>query len=268
VAKPKLKTTVSVLRSTIGMSAKKFAGLIGRSIHTVKSVESGRLALSADLAKIVSHETGVDAHWLLDGNAQIPPYSDIVVREYFSTRRKKHSKDFKEASYSKEFFDRVRAMRLAKESPEGEHTREEQMICLLFRLLCIYESARVAGEDMMALYRLHGFEGDLAEHFGLSLDEPAFELALKAGRSLQKLTTRLKRDQKDLSALSFGPGKVDPVNDTRPVKFLQFRHRTAKAMRAINEPRKGNSKARGKKVPSKKGIEAQVSAATPRRAAH
>jgi transcriptional regulator with XRE-family HTH domain len=256
VAKPKLKTTVSVLRTTIGMSAKKFAGLIGRSIHTVKSVESGRLALSEDLAMKISHETGVDTRWLLGGNPQTPPFPGDIAQD---------GKD-----YAKEVFERVRAAREDKKSPfpEGEHTREEQLMCLLFRFTFFYSSARANGEEVMALYRLHDFEGDLAEQFGLSLDEPAFELALKAGRSLQKLTTRLKRDQKDLSALSFGPGKVDPVNDTRPVKFLQFRHRTAKAMRAINEPRKGNSKARGKKVPSKKGIEAQVSARTPRRAAH
>ena len=75
--------------------------------------------------------------------------------------------------------------------------------------------------------------------------------------------SRLKRDQKDLSALAFAPGKVDPVKDERPVKFLQFHHRTAKAVRAINEPRKGGSKAKRKKGPSKKGIEAQVSASTP-----
>ena len=92
----------------------------------------------------------------------------------------------------------------------------------------------------MALYRLHNIEGDLAEEFGLSLDEPAFELASKAGRCLQKLANRLKRDQKDLSDLAFAPGKVDPVNDERPVKFLEFRHKIAKAMRAINEPRKGD----------------------------
>ena len=92
----------------------------------------------------------------------------------------------------------------------------------------------------MALYRLHNFEGDLAEEFGLSPDESDFELALTAARSLQKLANRLKRDQKDLSALAFAPGKAEPL------KFLLFRRAIAKALHAINEPQKGSSKAKRK----------------------
>ena len=98
----------------------------------------------------------------------------------------------------------------------------------------------------MALYRLHNFEGDLAKEFGLSLDKPALELASKAGCSLQKLTNRLKRNQKVLRDFAFEPGKADPV------KFLVFCHRIAMAMRAINAPRKGGSSkaARRKTQPS------------------
>ena len=167
-------------------------------------------------------------------NPAVAPFPDVIAQEYLSAP----------LDYSKEVFDRVRAARADKKSliPEGEHTREEQLICLLFRLAFFYSSARAKGEEVMALYRLHNFEGDIAEEFGLSVDDSAFELAKKAGGSLQKLVTRLKRDQKKLSDLAFKPGKVDPVNDERPVKFLQFRHRTAKALRAINEP-----KAKGKK---------------------
>ena len=43
----------------------------------------------------------------------------------------------------------------------------------------------------MALYRLHNMEGDIAEEFGLSLDESAFDLAMKAGRCLQRLLIAL-----------------------------------------------------------------------------
>ena len=247
MAKPKSKTTVSVLRSRIGISAKKFAGLIGRSIHTVKSLESGRLALSEDLAMKISVETGVDAGWLLHASPAGAPFPDLIAQDYLSA---KPSED-----YSKEVFDRVRAAREAKQPtiPEGEHTREEQVVCILFRLAFFYSSARANGEEVMAVYRLSNFEADIAEEFGLSIDDSAFELASKAGRCLQKLTTRLKRDQKSLSDLSFAPGKVDPVNDERPVKFLQFRHITAKAMGAINEPRKGDSKAKRRRCRPRKG---------------
>src|SRR5262245_36752431 len=98
MAKPKSKTTVSVLRSTIGISAKKLADLIGRSIHTVKSLESGRLALSEDLAMKISHETGVDTRWLLGGNPQTRPFPDVIAQEYLSARL--------DEDYSKEVFDR------------------------------------------------------------------------------------------------------------------------------------------------------------------
>jgi hypothetical protein len=93
---------------------------------------------------------------------------------------------------------------------------------------------------VMALYRLHNFEGDFAEEFGLAFDESTSELAVEAARCLPKLPNRLKRDKKDPSALTFEPGKAEPF------KFLLFRRATAKALRAINEARKGGSKARRK----------------------
>jgi transcriptional regulator with XRE-family HTH domain len=225
------RTPVAILRKLIGQRAPEFAKMVGLSLSAVEKLESGRLKISEAVAQKISFETGVDARWLLEGDPQMRPFPDVIAQEYLSARP--------DEDYSKEVFDRVRAARQAKQSPipEGEHTREEQIICLLFRLAFIYSSARANGEEAMALYRFHNFEEDIAEEFGLSLDGSAFELALTAGRSFQRLANRLKREQKDLSALAFAPGKVDPVNDKRPVKFLQFRHRTAKAMRAINQPR-------------------------------
>ena len=99
MAKPQSKTTVSVLRSIIGISAKELAELTGRSIHTIKSLESGRLALSEELALKMSIETGVCAQWLVNGDPQakpipndlnpIPPDhpSGIFTKKYFEERR-------------------------------------------------------------------------------------------------------------------------------------------------------------------------------------
>jgi len=207
--------------------------MVGLSLSAVEKLESGRLKISEAVAERISFETGVDPRWLLDGDPRMPPYLAIAVRDYLSARRKQHRKGYEQASYSKEVFDQVRVMRLAKKSPEGEHTREEQIICLLLRLLFIYSSTRSNGEEVMTLYRLHNIEGDFAEEFGLSLDEPAFELASKATRCLQTLVNRLKRDQNDLIGLAFGPGKAEPI------KFLQLRHRMAKTIRAIYGSRKG-----------------------------
>jgi transcriptional regulator with XRE-family HTH domain len=99
MAKPQSKTTVSVLRSIIGIPARELAELTGRSIHTIKSVESGRLALSEELALKMSIETGISAEWLLNGDPQaqpipndlnpIPPGhpSGLFTKGYFEKRR-------------------------------------------------------------------------------------------------------------------------------------------------------------------------------------
>ena len=89
----------------------------------------------------------MDARWLLHGSLRCPLPGHYRAGLSFGQAC---SED-----YSKEVFDRVRAAREAKQPtiPEGEHTREEQVICLLFRLACIYSSARANGEEVMALYR-------------------------------------------------------------------------------------------------------------------
>jgi len=71
--KSQQKTPIAVIRSIIGMSAQEFAKLIGRTVHTVKSLESGRLPLSEDLAMQISGETGVLVESLLDYNPDYPP---------------------------------------------------------------------------------------------------------------------------------------------------------------------------------------------------
>jgi transcriptional regulator with XRE-family HTH domain len=245
------RTPVAILRNIIGQKTPEFAEMVGLSLSAVEKLESGRLKISDAVAQRISFETGVDARWLLAGDPQRRPFPDILSpRPGKDSQQALYSKDqqalYSKDLYSKEVFDRVRAARQAKESPfpEGEHTREEQIICLLFRLLCIYSSARTNGEEVMALYRLHNIEGDLAEELGFSADESAFELALEAGRCLPELANYLKRNPENLSDLACAPGEAEPL------KFLLFRRAIAKAMRAINEARKGDSKARCKTQPA------------------
>ena len=61
------------MRAVIGISAKEFAALIGKSIHTVKALESGRLALSPELAAGISQRIGVSSFWLLNVKDTGPP---------------------------------------------------------------------------------------------------------------------------------------------------------------------------------------------------
>ena len=67
------RTKVALLRKAIGLSAKDFAKLIGRSIDTIRSLESGRLALSRRLAAQLSYRTGVPMSWFLDKSIKGPP---------------------------------------------------------------------------------------------------------------------------------------------------------------------------------------------------
>jgi transcriptional regulator with XRE-family HTH domain len=73
VAKSQQRTKVAKVRAAIGISAKEFAALIGKSIHTVKALESGRLALSPELADGISKRIGVPSFWLLNAEDTGPP---------------------------------------------------------------------------------------------------------------------------------------------------------------------------------------------------
>jgi DNA-binding XRE family transcriptional regulator len=58
--KPKLNHPLRRLRLTLGMTQPKFATMVSVSSDTIKSVESGRLKMSASLAFLIATATGVD----------------------------------------------------------------------------------------------------------------------------------------------------------------------------------------------------------------
>jgi transcriptional regulator with XRE-family HTH domain len=77
---------VAQLRQVLGISAAEFARLVGRSFHTINSVESGRLSLSEELATRISHETNAELGWLLDAAQTGPPVNrsgELLTREEF-----------------------------------------------------------------------------------------------------------------------------------------------------------------------------------------
>lgn len=86
MAKSQARTKVTVLRATIGLTVKEFAQLLGRSVHTVNSLESGRLQLSDGLAAKVREKTGVALSWLLDETQTGPPVSfsgELLMRKEY-----------------------------------------------------------------------------------------------------------------------------------------------------------------------------------------
>jgi transcriptional regulator with XRE-family HTH domain len=73
MAKSQAKTKVAQLRQVSGLSVEEFADFIGKSVDTVRSLESGRLSLSRGLAEEIQEESGVNINWLLNEAYKGPP---------------------------------------------------------------------------------------------------------------------------------------------------------------------------------------------------
>src|ERR1700751_1003294 len=63
------------LRKKLSRTQVDLAAILGRSVITIKSIETGRLRLSENLATLIAANTGGDRAWLLanDLSAPIPP---------------------------------------------------------------------------------------------------------------------------------------------------------------------------------------------------
>ena len=70
------KHNLARLRQMLGLTQEDLAELIDYSPAMVASVETTRTPMSEEMAKRVSLETGVSAHWLLENNLTAEPYTD------------------------------------------------------------------------------------------------------------------------------------------------------------------------------------------------
>jgi hypothetical protein len=77
MALPQHKTTLSVLRSIIGIrserSESEFATAIGRSTSWMKKASCGDIPLTSTVAKAIAYETGISSSWLLANDPTAPP---------------------------------------------------------------------------------------------------------------------------------------------------------------------------------------------------
>jgi transcriptional regulator with XRE-family HTH domain len=92
----KQKTTVAVLRQTLGLSVEEFGQLIGKSISTVTKLENGLLKLSIETATKISNETGVDVEWLTAKDPKEDPYWTDPTWD-------------RKEPYNKELFEKIQA---------------------------------------------------------------------------------------------------------------------------------------------------------------
>jgi transcriptional regulator with XRE-family HTH domain len=68
------------LRQELSLTQAALGGMIGRSQATIKAIETGKLALSEDLATLISVLLGTDKQWLLDNDLSAP----VPPSKYFS----------------------------------------------------------------------------------------------------------------------------------------------------------------------------------------
>ena len=70
------------LREELGISQTDLAQWVGRSWSAIKAIETGKLALSPELAALIASTTGTDKNWLLanDLSAPMPPLERVSAR--------------------------------------------------------------------------------------------------------------------------------------------------------------------------------------------
>jgi hypothetical protein len=234
------RTTVAILRAITGRSTHEFARDTGLNLSTIEKLESGQLKLSEKIARRLSFETGASFRWLLAGNTGIPPLLEFSTPEFEAGQE-----DLDVATgnadaplYTVDVYNRVRAARLAGQSPipDGHHTRDEQLECVLFRLFTVYCAARAKGEEAMVLHTLDIMEAELTGKYGFALDRHTLAFASNGTGKMQKLVARLKRVRLKEGDLACTPKAANFFT------LMALRRRTAKAMRLVSIPRRARGK--------------------------
>jgi transcriptional regulator with XRE-family HTH domain len=142
------KTTIAVLREILGIKDFEMAEILKRTVHTIHSLESGRLKLSPELATKMFHETGISLDWLLDEEPNAPPISG------------------RGEPYTKEIFEKAQAEKIYYDQPNPVF-RNTYALGFCARLIAILESASSHKNYHMALYKVHSALDSLQGEFGM-----------------------------------------------------------------------------------------------------
>ena len=150
------KTTAAVLREILGIKDFEMAGILDRTVHTIHSLESGRLKLSPELATKMFHETGISLDWLFNEDPNAPPISG------------------RGEPYTKEIFEKAQAEKIYYDQPHPlSRNTDELGSCA--RLVAILESASAHENYYMALYKVRTALDSLQGEFGM--DESLYRYA-------------------------------------------------------------------------------------------
>jgi transcriptional regulator with XRE-family HTH domain len=159
------KTTVAVLRQELDLTVEEFAKLIGKSLTTVNSLETGRLKLSEETAFRIQQETGVEMSWLLKGKSKEKPY----IFDGGLDR-----------PYRKEDFEITQAQKKASAQIEGNPDRFLiDALKSVTEWISICTAARRTGKGYLAHYLMTQFLQDLSQRLGKDT-KAAFQMNKKA----------------------------------------------------------------------------------------
>lgn len=144
----KLRHPLAVLRQVCGLGQKEMAERVGRSTITIQKVENKGLALSEDLARRISHETGIALSWLLDGNAKVAP-ATVDGRPF-----------------TREIYERHRARKQSPRVRAGLNSAPLENFRFYGPLRAVLASASKRGDYELAAYRVDKLLTELAAEFG------------------------------------------------------------------------------------------------------
>jgi transcriptional regulator with XRE-family HTH domain len=150
------KTTTAILREILGIKDFEMAKILDRTVHTIHSLESGRLKLSPELATKMFHETGISLDWLLKGDPTAPPISG------------------RGEPYTRAKFDQAQAEKINYDQPNPIF-RNIDALGFCARLISILESASSHKNYQMALYKINSALDSLRGEFGM--DENLYQYA-------------------------------------------------------------------------------------------
>jgi transcriptional regulator with XRE-family HTH domain len=140
------RTTTAVLRLAIGLSAQEFSLQIGKSLPTVKSLESGKLALSEATAAVISQKTGISLGWLLAGDTSAPMI------------------DLEGKPWTIDNYERARAQRMRGMIDLGQVSLRPEY--LIERTRSLLENQKTPEEFLIVWSRINLFLEKLEKQFG------------------------------------------------------------------------------------------------------
>jgi len=165
VRHPSKKHNVARLRAFLNGREKfdqeQFAELIGCSVHTLQSIETGRLKLSEELAHRIASETWVDVDWLLKNNRRARIVGTPQVM-------KRGGPLVLNPSYTFECYERAQASKIRPDEYKAEGLSAIHLDHIARTLRAILFSAHKRRRLNVALWKVSKFLSVCKEQFGFS----------------------------------------------------------------------------------------------------